>query len=244
MSENAERLQVFISHSGFCSRRKAMDLIQSGVVKVNGKTVFEPSCPVVAGKDWVTVGGKKIQAQRHDYVMLHKPAGYVTTRADQFAQKIVTDLLPPSMRHLNPVGRLDKDTEGLLLLTNDGDFLYALTHPKFDVGKRYEVSVNGILTEKDAQKLRAGIFLDGRKTSPAQLSRRIARGGKTRFDLVIHEGHKRQIRRMCDVLGYKVAYLKRVQHGSLGLGSLAKGKWRRLTDDEVRRLKENATMKA
>ncbi|HRZ39966.1 MAG TPA: pseudouridine synthase [Candidatus Omnitrophota bacterium] len=244
MKESSERLQVFISHSGFCSRRKAMDLIRSGMVTVNGKTVFEPSFPIVADRDRVCAGGRTVRVQRHEYVMLHKPAGFVTSRADQFAKRIVTDLLPPSLKGLNPVGRLDKDTEGLLLLTNDGDFLYALTHPKFDVGKRYEVWVEGALTEQDAKKLCAGISLDGRKTSPAQLSRRSVKSGKTRFELLIHEGRKRQIRRMCESLGRKVVYLKRIQHGPLRLGGLARGKWRHLSLEEVKQLKEGVKINA
>ncbi len=244
MTDGAERLQVFISHSGVCSRRKAMDLILSGVVAVNGKTVLEPSFPIRSDRDQVFVNGERVQTKCYEYVMLHKPAGFVTTRADPFAKKIVTDLLPPELRHLNPVGRLDKDTEGLLLLTNDGDLLYELTHPKFDIGKRYEVTVEGLLAQQDVKTLCNGIELDGKKTSPAELSRRVARGGKTCFELVIHEGRKRQIRRMCEALGYGVVYLKRIQQGPLKLGSLLKGKWRRLTADELRRLKESGKIAA
>src|SRR5438067_231742 len=140
------RLQVFLSHSGVCSRRKAMELIQQGFVQVNGQEIREPSTPIDPKKDKVEVKGRPVVSKAYEYVMLNKPKGYVTTTADFPGEKSVLDLLPKELQHLNPVGRLDKDTEGLLLLTNDGDVAYRLTHPKFRIDKVYLVKIIDVLT--------------------------------------------------------------------------------------------------
>jgi len=227
------RLQVFLSRNGVCSRREAMTLVKSGLVTVNRTVETEPSCPVDPAKDRVCYKGKVVGVKGYDYVMLHKPSGYVTTKSDRFAKKTMADLLPEQFRHLNPVGRLDKETEGLLLLTNDGGLLHVLTHPKFDVGKRYFVRVKGHMEEAGKTALESGVILDGKKTSPAKVSR-VKHGKKaTDFEIVIHEGWNRQIRRMCEAVGFPVRYLKRIQHGPIKLGDLQKGKWRRLTKKEI-----------
>ncbi len=231
------RLQVFLSRNGVCSRREAMGVVQSGRVAVNGTVVTEPSFPVDSHEDRVCVDGQWVSCQDYAYVMLHKPSGYVTTKADAFVSKKVTDLLPQELRHLNPVGRLDKDTEGLLILTNDGDLLYALTHPKFDVGKTYLVRVRGPWDVCVQRSFETGIELEGRRTSPAQIKNVIETGKTTDFEITIHEGWNRQIRRMCETAGLTVRYLKRIQHGNLRLGDLPKGKWRRLTEQEIQCLK-------
>lgn len=232
------RLQVFLSRNGVSSRREAMDIVQSGRVSVNGQVVAEPSFPVDPEKDEVRYQDKVVGRKGYEYVMLHKPSGYVTTKADSFASKKVIDLLPEEFRHLNPAGRLDKDTEGLLIFTNDGDALHALTHPKFDVGKVYFVRVRGELDPQAKRSFESGIVLDGKKTSPAQIRQVKYNGKATDFEIVIHEGWNRQIRRMCESAGLPVRYLKRIQHGAIRLGDLPKGKWRRLTKSEVEDLRK------
>lgn len=214
-----------------------MAIVQSGAVIVNGKVVAEPSFAVDPEKDQVRYQGKLISAQAGEYVMLHKPSGYVSTKDDAFAKKKVTDLLPSTMKHLNPVGRLDKETEGLLLFTNDGDLLNQLTHPKFDVGKEYFVRVKGELDSLKQKKLEEGVVLDRKRTSPAQISKVQYDGKVTDFHMVIHEGMNRQIRRMCEKIKLSVRYLKRIQHGPIKLGDLQKGRWRRLTKQEIQLLK-------
>ena len=234
------RLQVFLSRNGVCSRREAMPLVQSGQVTVNGMVVTEPSFQIHPEKDKVCCQGKEIGVQHFEYVLLHKPGGYVTTKADEFAKKTVMDLVPEQFRHLNPVGRLDKETEGLLLLTNDGDLLFALTHPKFCVGKTYAVRVKGELDPRGQHRLQEGVELDGKKTSPAQIDRVTSDGKTTDFEMTIHEGWNRQVRRMCEAVGYPVRYLKRISQGPLLLGDLPLGKCRKLTAAEIAALKKAA----
>ena len=161
------RLQVYLSRNGVCSRRKAMAKIQAGEVRVNGEVVREPSFAVNPDKDKVIVDGKGVRSRDYLYVLLHKKAGYVTTKQDKYGEKTVFDLLPKKWRHVVPAGRLDKDTEGLLLLTNDGDVAYKLTHPKFNVDKTYFVVVAGSLEPKTKKRLERGIVVDGKKTAPA-----------------------------------------------------------------------------
>jgi len=213
-----------------------MALVQSGAVCVNGQTVTEPSTPVDSEKDRVECRGKIIGARAFEYVLLHKPSGYITSKADEGGRKTVLDLLPQELRHLNPVGRLDRETEGLLLLTNDGDLLYRLTHPSFDVGKEYAVRVRGELDEMKRRHLQDGVELDGKTTSPAKIFNVQYNGKTSDFMMEIHEGWNRQIRRMCEVLDLPVKYLKRVRHGAIMLGDLPKGQWRRLTQRELQLL--------
>ena len=216
-----------------------MDIVKSGRVSVNGQVVAEPSFQVDPARDQVCVDGKAVGQKAYEYVMLHKPSGYVTTKSDSFASQKIMSLLSEEFRHLNPVGRLDKETEGLLIFTNDGDLLYALTHPKFDVGKVYFVRVRGELDHQTKEAFESGIVLDGKKTSPAQIRQVKYNGKTTDFEIIIHEGWNRQIRRMCESAGLPVRYLKRIQHGKLKLGDLPKGKWRRLTKEEIKSLRAN-----
>lgn len=235
MSEKAVRLQVYLSHQGVCSRRQAMDLVQSGRVAVNGKKVVEPSFPVTED-DAVTVDGQEIRDTGVVYILLNKPAGYVTTKKDPFAKATVLDLLPPQYKGLHPVGRLDKDTEGLLLFTNDGDLTHALTHPRHELEKVYAVVVDGHLRKEHAKKLEEGIVLDGRKTAPAKVKELSWLKEKTKFRITIYEGRKRQIRRMLGELGFKVVSLRRTAQGPLRLGDLAVGQWRELNKTEIEKL--------
>ncbi len=234
----ALRLQVFLSRNGVTSRRKAFDLIQEGHVKVNGKVIREPSTPVDSSKDKIEVDGQSIRPKNYDYILLNKPSGVVTTKEDVFASKTVIDLLPVEYRHLVPVGRLDKDTEGLLLLTNDGDLTFQLTHPKFNIDKTYLVRVTGKLKDEDKIKLEKGIMLEGRKTFPAKIAEIKPLQNQTEFMMTIHEGRKRQIRMMLGHLKYPVVYLKRLSQGTLVLGNLPTGHWRLLTADEVNAFKK------
>jgi 23S rRNA pseudouridine2605 synthase/16S rRNA pseudouridine516 synthase len=214
-----------------------MEVIQNGRVKVNGKTVTEPSLQVSAEHDKVEVDGRPVEEKSHAYIMLNKPSGYVTTKEDRFAEKTVMDLLPEKFRHLQPVGRLDKDTEGLLLLTNDGDTAYRLTHPKFNVDKKYLVRVTGRLTLQEKHRLEKGVMIEDQKTSPAKIRDIKYTGDRTDFLISIHEGRKRQIRLMLKAVGHEVIGLKRVVQGPLALGDLPVGKWRMLDSPEVEQLK-------
>lgn len=232
------RLQVFLSHNGFCSRREAMGVVQSGRVTVNGQKISEPSYKVDPEKDVVTVDGKTVHKKSYEYILMNKPSGYMTTTDDPHAEKTVLDLLPENLRNLNPVGRLDKDTEGLLLLTNDGDLAYRLTHPKFNIDKVYFVQISGILQDEQRKRLEQGIKLDGGKTSPARVRNlRVSPSQKTsEFELIIHEGRKRQIRLMVGVLGHRVIYLSRIAQGALTLSGLLPGQWRLLNPQEIQSL--------
>lgn len=234
----AQRLNVFLAHQGVCSRRKAMDLIAAGHVSVNGRVVREPSMPVEFPKDRVAVDGKVVQKKSYEYIMLNKPEGYVTTREDRFAQKTVLDLLPTGLRHLNPVGRLDKNTEGLLIMTNDGELANQLTHPRYDVDKTYVVQIQKKLGPEEQKKLEAGIVVDGEKTAPAKITALKPLKNGCEFLITIHEGRKRQIRLMLAEVGHYVTFLKRIQQGPLALGTLPTGKFRVLTPTEINALKK------
>jgi pseudouridine synthase len=230
------RLQVFLSRNGVCSRRRAMEVIQEGRVKFNGQICCEPSTLVDSDKDHVFVDGKRVQSKKYEYVLLNKPAGYTTTKSDQHAERTVFDLLPPKLHYLSPVGRLDRDTEGLLLLTNDGNIAYHLTHPKFNIEKTYFVRIRGELLPASKDRLEKGIFIEGEKTAPAKISNVKILKDKTEMLMTIHEGRKRQIRIMFAKEGYKVTYLKRLVQGPLSLGTLKNGSWRLLDGREIDQL--------
>ena len=235
---NKIRLQVFLSHNGVCSRRRALDIIKEGRVVLNGKICQEPSTPVDPSRDHVSVDDKKIKSKKYDYVLLNKPTGYTTTKSDQHAKKTVIDLLPQKFRHLSPVGRLDKDTEGLLLLTNDGDVAYQLTHPKFNVDKVYFVRILGRLGLDQKKLVQSGVYIDGKKTFPAKIRNVRPLKSQTELMITVHEGRKRQIRYMFAKVGCRVIYLKRLNQGPLTLGSLKKGMCRTLTKKEIMELQK------
>ncbi len=232
------RLNKFLARHGVASRRRADLLIRQGRVTVNGQRVTEVGAKVSPGAD-VRVDGQPLgEAPPLEYVMLHKPAGYVTTRRDFRDRPTVMDLLPPELQHLFPVGRLDQDTTGLLLLTNDGELTFQLTHPRHECEKTYVAVVEGELDEAEAERLRRGIVLKDGKTAPAKV-RVLERGReRTTVELTIHEGRKRQVRRMFQALGKPVVSLARVRVGPLCLGELAQGQWRRLSEGELRDLRE------
>jgi pseudouridine synthase len=227
------RLNVYLAQCGIASRRKAMTLVQSGRVSVNGNICREPSTAIVPGKDLLSLDGKSISATAFVYIILHKPKGVTTTRYDRHAEHTVLDLLPAHLRHLHPVGRLDKESEGLLLMTNDGDLTFRLTHPRFHVDKTYEVTVRGCLTQDEQRRLEQGIFLGGKKTQPAKLEKVIRSTQTTHFWITIHEGRKRQIRHMLQVVHHPVVQLKRIRIGLLELGRLLPGTFRTLRPAEL-----------
>lgn len=239
-----ERLARFLAHAGIASRRHAEELITTGRVQVNGLTVTTLGMRINPERDAVTVDGRLVQAPgKRVYVLLHKPVGYVTTMHDPQGRPTVLDLLPEELRRLRvyPVGRLDRDTSGLLLLTNDGDFAQRMTHPRYSMEKRYQALVEGHPTEEALTALREGVVLtegNGRsyKTAPAPV--RILRwaGPNSWLEMTIHEGRKRQVRRMLSVVGHPVLELKRVAIGPLTLGDVPVGKWRYLREGEVKAL--------
>lgn len=214
-----------------------MEVIQKGLVRVNQQVIIEPSFPVDPKKDKVSYDNQPVEMSAYQYILLNKPAGYTTTKQDRYALKTVYDLLPDECRKLAPAGRLDKDTEGLLILSNDGDFIYYLTHPKFNVEKRYFACIDGELDKETQRKIETGIILEGIKTYPATI--KVIRTGKKQTDLeiIIHEGRKRQIRMMFAKFHFKVIYLKRLTQGPFLLGNLKQGSWRELSLEEIRRVK-------
>lgn len=239
MSEGAEEvLHRLISASGDWSRRKAQDLILDGRVKVDGQLVIDKAARVSPQSD-IRVDGKRIRAAKVDYLILNKPTGYVTTMADPHARQTVADLIRDTGAKVKPVGRLDKDTEGLLILTNDGDLAFRLTHPRYGIEKEYEVEVAGDLTEAAILKLEKGIRVEGRLTAPAAVPRETVRlrDSRTAFRIILHEGRKRQVREMCLAVGHPVKKLRRVRIGPLVMRNLPKGACRRLSKPEVDALK-------
>ena len=236
MADNKVRLQKYLSECGVASRRKAEDLIMAGKVKVNGKPASIGD-KIDPNRDTVVVAGKKIKkTKKNTYIMLHKPRGFITTLSDEMGRKCVAQLVEDVGTRVYPVGRLDRDSEGLLLLTDDGEFANALTHPTRHVPKTYRVTVRPTITEEQITALTTGIEIDGRMTMPSEVRVLEKKEGRVVLEIIIYEGRNRQIRKMCDSLGLEVARLKRTQIGSVKLGMLKQGDWRDLTEDEVRKL--------
>ena len=233
------RLQKFLSEAGIASRRKAEILIMAGKVEVNGKIVTELGTKIDTEKDVVYYNHKKVEKkQKLIYIMLHKPEGYVTTVKDQFQRPTVLDLLKTVKERVYPVGRLDYDTSGLLLLANDGALTYRLTHPKHNIEKTYEAKLFGTPSEADILQFRKHVLIDGKKTQPAKLEI-LEKGEKyCTVRIIIQEGRNRQVRKMCQAIKHPVAQLKRVGTGTLYLKNLEKGKYRYLTEKEIQYLKK------
>jgi len=235
------RLQKLISQAGVASRRAAEKLIAEGRVTVNGETVTEMGTKADPAHDDIRVDGRRIKTtERLRYILLYKPAGYVTTRSDPQRRRTVMDLLQGVREYVYPVGRLDYDTQGLLLLTNDGDLAAKLTHPRHQVDRTYEASVAGMPDDEAIDRLRRGIPLDGRRTLPADVLLR-NRGRRDRHGVVIitiREGRNRQVRRMLEAVGYPVESLRRIRFGSLTDRGLRPGEWRELSELEVEKLKK------
>lgn len=227
------RLQKYIAACGGASRRKAEDMIIKGSVKVNGQTA-EIGMSVVPGKDKITINDVPIIMPRGKvYIALNKPRGYVTTMSDELGRKCITELTDDIGARVFPVGRLDRDSEGLLLLTDDGDFANALTHPSKHVPKIYHVSVRPAITEGQLTKIATGIELDGVMTAPAKAMVLHQYADRSVVEITLFEGRNREIRRMCETLGLEVARLERVGVGTVKIGSLKPGTWRELDDKEI-----------
>jgi 23S rRNA pseudouridine2605 synthase len=232
-----ERLQKYLAHAGVASRRKCEELIVAGRVSVNGETVSTLGSQVDPERDRVEVDGRPITLpRRHTYLLLHKPRGVVSTAHDPHGRPTVLDLIPSGTR-VYPVGRLDMDSEGLLLLTDDGELAQRLTHPRYEHDRKYHVWVDGRPAKRALRQLRQGIELEDGLTWPAEVTViRHERGG-TWLRVVIHEGRKRQLRRMCQAVGLRVRRLIRVAMGPLVLGDLPQGQYRSLTRREQRSLR-------
>jgi 23S rRNA pseudouridine2605 synthase len=231
-----ERLQKVLAHANVASRRQSEELIRQGRVTVNGQVVTELGTKVDAGSDDIRVDGRRIQVTPgHLYVMLNKPRGVLSTMEDARGRQALGDLVQAPVR-LYPVGRLDATSEGLILLTDDGELANLLTHPRYEHEKEYRAFVNGRPSEETLAAWRRGVVLDGKPTAPAQVDAIRQEKGSTYLRIVIREGRKRQIRRIAALLGHTVRELKRVRLGPLELGTLETGQWRYLTAKEVREL--------
>jgi pseudouridine synthase len=235
-----DRLQKILSQAGIASRRAAEKLIAEGRVSVNGVTVREMGTKADLSADDIRVDGRRLKGpERLRYILLNKPAGYVTTRSDPQRRPTVIDLLRGVREYVYPVGRLDYDTEGLLLLTNDGDLAAKLTHPRHGVERSYEARVAGTPGADALERLRTGIPLDGRRTQPADVET-LSKRGDALLRITIREGRNRQVRRMCEAIGHPVKALTRTRIGSLVDRQLKPGMWRELRAEEVRALKKAA----
>jgi len=232
------RLNKFMAMCGVASRRACDEIIESGRVRVNAVVVKKLGVQVEPSKDIVAVDGKAIRIKgEFEYIMLYKPTGYITTASDPQGRKTVFDLLPKNGQRLFPIGRLDCNTSGLLLLTNDGDLAQKLTHPSFEFGKTYVAVVKGDINETELAKLRTGVDIGGFTTSNAQANVLKKYDGQSEVELTIHEGKNRQVRRMFEALDMKVKSLKRITVGKLNLDGLKEGQHRPLNEEEIKYLK-------
>ncbi|MDD2221142.1 MAG: pseudouridine synthase [Clostridia bacterium] len=241
MDENqGEKLQKVIAAHGLTSRRGAEALIRAGKVTVNGQVVTEQGLRVTS-RDEIRVNGELLSVKPSlRYILLHKPAGWITSMADENGRRTVCDLLTDVPERVYPVGRLDYDTSGLLLLTNDGELANRLTHPSHNVEKNYSVLIKGKISNEAIKKLRDGVELSDGQTSPAKVRRLREKEQGSIIEITIHEGRNRQIRRMVDAVGYEVIHLKRIALANLNLTDLPLGKYRDLTDKELALLKQIA----
>jgi 23S rRNA pseudouridine2605 synthase len=225
------KLNVYLARCGVASRRRADELIKKGDVEVNRTKVTVPFLEITP-EDSVTVYGRPVSPEKYVYIVLNKPVGYTSTVKDRFAEKKVTDLIPKSYGRLFPVGRLDKNSSGLLILTNDGEFANHLTHPRYQVEKEYEVTVSPAFNNLNTKVLKKGITEGGEKLRAASIKSLKTLPGRSKLAVVMKEGKKREIRRLFEALGYGILELKRVRIGSIRLGSLKSGEYRLLTNKE------------
>lgn len=232
------RLQTFLARAGVASRRASEELIAAGRVMVNGRTVTELGSKVVPGRDRVLVDGRPVRERRPIWIALNKPPGYVTTRDDPRGRRTVYDLLPERLHHLFHVGRLDRKSEGLLLLTNEGELAHRLLHPRYGVTKEYVVEIEGEPQEEALEQLVAGVRVDDEELRAESVEVLPAtRPGHTRLRLVLREGRYREVRRMLEALGHVVTRLSRRRFGPIRLGRLRRGEWRELSEEELRTLR-------
>ncbi|HEX4348630.1 MAG TPA: pseudouridine synthase [Vicinamibacterales bacterium] len=234
-----ERLQKILSQAGIASRRASEQLMIEGRVTVNGKTVRELGTKADASADDIRVDGRRIKvSERHRYILLNKPRGYVTTRSDPEQRPTVLDLLKAVREYVYPVGRLDFDSEGLLILTNDGDLAAKLTHPSHEVARVYDAKVLGVPDAHDLRRLSRGIVIEGKRTATAEVELLpLGRSANATLRVTLHEGRNRQVRNMCEAIGHPVDHLKRIAIGPIRDARLKVGYWRDLTEEEVRKLR-------
>ena len=233
------RLNRFLARAGAASRRGADALIEAGRVRLNGETVTQLGTTIDPDSDVVELDGVAVTLpQSLTYIALNKPPGYVVTMSDPHARRTVADLVNGVPPGVVPVGRLDAGTEGLLILTDDGELAHRIAHPSYEIDKVYEVEAKGTLSEEERLRLEAGLMLDGRLTSPAAVRVISSTARTTIARMTIHEGRKRQVRRMFELVGHPVTALKRTRVGPVELGDLPRGQWRYLTDDQLRALRE------
>ncbi|HTL70717.1 MAG TPA: pseudouridine synthase [Candidatus Eisenbacteria bacterium] len=236
-----ERLQVVLARHGIASRRGVVELITAGKVTVNGKPVLEKGFRVDPSKDRVAVEGRELETsipRRKHYFMLHKPKGVMTTMQDPNAESTVADFFKDVPARLFPVGRLDRDTTGLLIMTDDGELAFRLTHPKFGVKKKYRARVEGVVTDREKDQLERGVALEEGMTAPCEIQFESRKPKFTVLYVILHEGKKRQIRRIFEKIGHWVTDLERLEYGPLTLGDLPQGRRRELTSQEVAALEE------
>ncbi len=232
------RLQKYLAEAGIASRRKAEELIQQGKVKVNHKIVVELGTKINPEKDEIEYEGNTITIKNEKvYILLNKPIGYVTTAKEQFNRDSVLDLVKVKQR-IVPVGRLDMYTSGALLLTNDGDFVYQVTHPKHEIEKTYTVTIKGIITKEKIEMLRKGVKIGDYTTKPANVKilKTEEERNQSRLEITIHEGKNRQVRKMCEAVGHKVLALHRSKIAGIGVKNLPLGKWRYLSKNEINKI--------
>lgn len=237
-NKEAIRLQKYMAEAGIASRRKAEELILEGKVKVNGKIANELGIKIVPNKDIVEYNGKKVLLEKeYVYILLNKPIGYVTTVKDQFNRDSILDLVKTNKR-IVPVGRLDMYTSGAIILTNDGDFVYKVTHPKHEIEKTYTVTIKGIVKNNEVEELKKGVKIEDYITKPAKVKilKTDEEKNVSRLEITIHEGKNRQVRKMCEAIGHKVLALHRSKIAGIGVKDLELGKWRYLTNKEVKKI--------
>lgn len=230
------RLNKYIASSGICSRRKADELIEQGVVSVNGKKITELGFQVKE-KDKVFINNELIRPKKLEYYRFYKPAGFITSADDEKDRKIIYDLLPPTMHNLKPVGRLDRDSSGLIILTNDGDLINELTHPSIKVPKVYIVSVNGKVHLHHLEKMAQGIEIEEGKIAYADTQIKEADNKRTVLQVILYQGLNRQIRKMFAALGFEVTSLKRIQHATIELEGLKKGQFKPIKPQQIKELR-------
>lgn len=231
------RIQKFLSRAGIASRRQAERWMEAGRVRVNGRVVTELGTRIDPDEDTVEVDGKEVTRPPPRWVLFHKPRGFLTTRDDPRGRPTVYDLLPAEFRRLRYVGRLDQDTEGLLVLTNEGDVLHRLLHPSYEVEREYRVTVEGHVEPETLDRLTQGVELNDGPARAVRARVREEAGHGSVLDLVLREGRKREVRRMCEAVGHPVTHLQRVRFGPVELGDLPPGEWRDLTEEEIRSVK-------
>ena len=242
MTQDKVRLQKFMADSGIASRRKSEQLIADGKVRINGKTAVIGD-KVDPHHDRVTVSGKRVVSAAHNvYIMLNKPRGYITTMNDEQGRKCVASLVSDIKARVYPVGRLDRESEGLLIMTNDGQFANALMHPSTHVSKTYRVTIRPGITDKQATDFRNGIEIDGYMTAPCDLKILEVQDNRTVVEITLYEGRNRQIRKMFESLGVEVARLRRIKVGPVKLGMLKQGEYRNLTENEIYALRKTSGM--